>query len=159
LSLFEPTEPLSMLLMLDEEDEPEPMLGEVAVEPELLLLSRLADEDELDELLLLSRLACANTGVTKADTVKTLIRVIFLWREFFIAASALPHSCQGVAVFPSRSWSKAGTFCRASRNRRMQDRPGNFPQNTGKFPDRPRTQRVPLRKVAVDLRATGLRYR
>jgi hypothetical protein len=90
---------LLMLPMLDEEDEPEPALGDVADEPELL--ARSADEEEL-ELLLLSRLACAKTGATRADTVKTLIRVIFRWMEFFIATSALPHSCQAPATSPSR---------------------------------------------------------
>lgn len=122
LSLFEPTEPLTTLLMLPpmpdeaDEEEPEPMPdpedGEVADEPdepELPLRSRLVDEDEPDPLLLLLLPlpvllppvplppllpACAKTGVISAEAVKTLIRVIFLLREFFIAASALPHSCQ-----------------------------------------------------------------
>lgn len=130
LSLFEPTEPLTTLLMLPpmpdeaEEEEPEPTPedepipdpedGEVVDEPELPLLSRLLDEDdELEPPLLLLLLpvlvlplplppACAKIGVTSADTVKMLMRVIFLLMEFFIAAPTLPHSCQAPPAFPNR---------------------------------------------------------
>jgi hypothetical protein len=84
-----------MLPMLDEE---EPALGAVADELELLPLSRLLDEDEPEPLLLLLP-ACAKTGVTSAETAKALIRVSFFVMEFFIAAPALPHSCQATPAF------------------------------------------------------------